>query len=549
MKKNFLRPCMLMLAIVAALLFAGCHFRGKSVFHSENYDVKLPAGTEDLRCRPATDEQMEKLESLGYQFLTPPICVAAKDKEHLNLKQLATVRFAIPKDFPKEEYYKLMGVIVNSEGPVYMIPDPDALQQGVVSFETSHFSFSGVLTPEDSVRRKEFIKRTAANGWQTGICNADLEKTLKEKLIEAADDMGLGENDLLGIAAREVLADNSLVKDAISLIDGKEPADLISEKLAAEVKARTLGYFFGKLKKNPNDEKVKEFLETHLTVKNAEDWAKQLGEGKHPVVIGYEYAHGFAVEGLKDFSIKVCPYVKTVQATAKTMEILKKFWSNNQMNELFEWYEKHADADGKMKNSLWDILDTKLAAPKANFGMTSYEIRKMFEDRIAHRNEIAKKERQLEKMITLWENNYWMLQSNAFKHTDYIQRLTMIHNLMERFRKELVKNGNIPNRRAGVTVDELLCEIVEKYLECFPDQKKFYEWIAKKGYGENKYQKTMDAIEKKVSEKEQLQEENQVEENGTTNEVSSKMATRKYTIIYCPPPPPHTLVGPDPEDE
>ena len=161
----------------------------------------------------------------------------------------------------------------------------------------------------------------------------------------------------------------------------------------------------------------------------------------------------------------------------------------------------------------------------------------MFEDRIAHRNEIAEKERQLEKMITLWENNYWMLQSNAFKHTDYVQRLTMIHNLMERFRKELVKNGNIPNRRAGVTVDELLCEIVEKYLECFPDQKKFYEWIAKKGYGENKYQKTMDAIEKKVSEKEQLQEENQVEENGTTNEVSSKMATRKYTIIYCPPPP------------
>ena len=542
MKKNFLSPCILILAMVAALLFAGCHFRGKSAFHSENYNVKLPKGTKNLRCRPATDKQMEKLESQGYQFVTPPLCVTTKDKEHVDLDRMAIVSFAIPKDFPKEEYYKLMGILVNSEGPVYMVPDPDAMERGYVSFETSHFSFSGVVTPEDEVRRREFIKRTAACGWQNDICNADLEKTLKEKLMEAADDMGLGENDLLGIAAREVLADKSVVKDALSLIDGKEPAEMISEKLEAEVKARTLGYLFGRLKKNPNDKKVKEFLEKHLTIDNAEDWATQLGEGKKPMEIAYNYAHGFAVERLKDFSVSVCPYVKTVQAAAKTMEILKKFWANNQMNEMFERYEEYADANGKMDDGTWGVISARLEATKTKFGMTSAEIRKMFEDRIANRNEIAKKERKLEKMIYLWENNYWLLQSEAFKHTDYVQRLTMIHNLMERFRNELVRNGDIPHRRAGVTVDELLCEIVEKYLSCFPNQAKFYEWIAKKGYGENKFQEDLEAFEEKVPEDEETTDEEQSQE-----EDQKWMPERKVTNIKSdlPRPPRHIFAGPD----
>ena len=246
--------------------------------------------------------------------------------------------------------------------------------------------------------------------------------------------------------------------------------------------------------------------------------------------------------------MKLCPYVKTVQATATTMEILKKFWANNQMNEMFERYEKYANPDGTMDNDTWNlVIDVRLAAAKSKFGMTSEEIRKLFEDRIAHKKEIAEKERQLEKMITLWENNYWMLQSEAFKYTEYVQRLTVIHNLMERFRKELVRNGNIPNRRAGVTVDELLCEIVEKYLECFPDQKKFYEWIAKNGYGENKFQEELKAFEEKVPEGMEGQEGEQVQDE-TGSETLLPHHRKKFVIISTPPPPPHTLVGPESDD-
>lgn len=511
---------------------SGCHHDSKNQFHGKTYDVKIPENVTGIKCQLVTEEQLKKLTAQGHQFITTPIDVTAKDSETVMFDQMVTVSFTIPEDYPKENYYRLMGVIITNEGPVYMIPDPEGIEKGLVMFETNHFCPAGAVDLDDRTRRELFIKRTAANGWQNDLCNADLEKTLKEKLMETAESIGLGENDFLGIAAREVLADNDFVKDAMSLIDGKEPAELIAEKIEAEVKNRTLGYLFGKLQKNPNNMKLKKFLETHLTVDNAESWATQLGEGKNPMSVAFKYAHGFAVKRLKDFSTTVCPYVKTVQATAKAMEIIKKFWSSNKMNEMFERYKKFAKPDGTMDDDTWNlIIDVReLAAAKSKFGMTSQEIRKMFENRIKNDKDIKKKEREVEKTVLLWEKNYWLLQSKAFKHLDYVQRLTVIHNLMERFRKELVRNGDIPHRRAGVSVDELLCEIVEKYLEFYPDQQAFYEWLTRMGYYENKFQRGMDALDNERSwwliRTDIISKDNENGEHTTTYSASESEHTR-----------------------
>lgn len=506
MKKIFHRHSLLMTMLVGALLLSGCgeddnqsHDDGLS---GKDYKLELPEGAGKVKSEPVTDEQLAEIESKVYTFITKPVYVTKDGDDNVVLDQMATVSFKIPEDYPKENYYRLMGVIITKDGPVYMIPDPDGIEKGVVSFETSHFCPVGAVDLEDQTRRKEFIKRTAANGWQNDLCNADLEKTLKEKLMETAEDIGLGKNDFLGIAARKVLADNDLVKDAMSLIDGKEPAEMISEKLEAEVKARTLGYLFGKLQKNPNNKKLKEFLETHLTVKNAEDWGTQLGEGKNPMHIAYEYSKGFATDKLKDFATTLCPYVKTIQKTALAMQIIKEFWSANEINEIYAKYSKKCKPDGTISDEEWGFILNefrRLSAPISNYGMSENEIRQMFANRFKSENDIRKKEYEVETTVSLWENNYWLLQSKAFKNLDYVQRLTQIHKLMERFRKELVRNNDIPNRRAGVTVNQLLCEIVEKYLEFHPDHEKFYAWLAKMGYSQNKFQRGMDELDSQRS--------------------------------------------------
>lgn len=505
MKTKLFRCCVFLLTIGGALFFSGCGDDNTSshedALSGKDYKLELPDGAGKVECKPVTDEQLAKIESKSYQFITKPIYVTKDGEDDVILDQMATVSFSIPEDYPKENYYRLLGVVITKDGPVYMIPNPDGIDRGVVSFETNHFCPVGAVDLDDATRREIFIKRTAANGWQNDLCNADLEKSLKEKMLEAAEDIGLGKNDFLGIAAREVLADNDLVKDVMNLIDGKEPAEMISEKLEAEIKSRTLAYLFGQLQKNPKNMKLKKYLEKHLTTDNVEDWATQLGSGKPAANVARDYIHSFAVGSLKEYATAICPYVKTIQTAAKAMEIIKKFWSSNKMNEMYERYKKHANSDGTMSDDMWNlIIDVReMAAAQSKFGMTSTEIRKMFENRMKNEKDIKKKEREVEKTLLMWENNYWLLQSKAFKNLDYIQRLTQIHKLMERFRKELVRNGDIPNRKASTSVDMLLCEIVAKYLEFHPDHEKFYAWLTKMGYYQNKFQEGMDHLDNERS--------------------------------------------------
>lgn len=66
---------------------------------------------------------------------------------------------------------------------------------------------------------------------------------------------------------------------------------------------------------------------------------------------------------------------------------------------------------------------------------------------------------------------------------------------MERFRKELVVNGDIPGRERQNSVDYTLCLIVDKYLELYPDQEQFYRWLGKKGFYRGKLKKTADGMD------------------------------------------------------
>ena len=66
---------------------------------------------------------------------------------------------------------------------------------------------------------------------------------------------------------------------------------------------------------------------------------------------------------------------------------------------------------------------------------------------------------------------------------------------MERFRKELVVNGDIPGRERQNSVDYTLCLIVDKYLELYPDQEQFYRWLGKKDFYRGKLKKTADGMD------------------------------------------------------
>ena len=512
--------------VVAALLVLTLFWKGCS---GDSYKLKLPRGAKRVKTELATKEETAQMNTSHYTFISNPVHVTQKGEEHVQLDKMAKVSFPIPKNIKKKDYINLMGVLITDDGPVYMVPDYDGIRKGVVSFETSHFCWAGATVVIDEKRRELFIERTAAGEWKANACEMDLEKTVKEKLTELGKQFYLGERDFLGIAAREVLKDNGFVKDVLDLVDSYDKGDteamaeLAKERVVDKLATKSLALLFKQLKGDyeveladvdkdrkkfkyttttmpgRNHELVTE-LEKHLGVDGMKKVGTRLGRGDHPYVVAYEFYKEIRSEKLKQFSISLIPQIKVWQTGARVMRVLKEFWTSNEMVDMYNQYAKDADSDGRMDNSAWNIFAfRRLNAAKSKYGLSEQEIRAQFEERYRRNWEIEQRKARLREIIALYEDTgrFTLLDAEIFDKMkyDYIQRLTRIHFLVERFRKELCnKNGELPYKTAGATVNEELCRIVEVYLKLYPDQQKFYKWLAKKGYYEEKFNKDYDQL-------------------------------------------------------
>ena len=476
------------------------------VFRGKDYTIAVPQGTKGIECNPLGESEADKLTSSGYNFIATPVSVTQDGDDHVELERMATVSFNIPSDISEADRLYLLGVLITDDGAQYFIPDPYGVQDGYVRFETSHFCKVGAVN-DKSKAVELFIERTAVSGWQANMSEADMKKTVKESIMDAAEDVGLGKNDFLGIAAREVFGDNEFLSEASDLIDAYDASNLTSvatEKIVESAKAKMLSVLFGKLKKIKEEggksTSLVETLEEHLTKENMETVSARLGNGDHAVDIAWDYAKSLVEDRLKDLSTKLVPQVATMQAAARAMKVIKQFWASNEMADMYETYKKYAESDGTMHNDDWNTLFFRRAnAAVSKFGLTEAEIRKQFETRYKNEIGISKRKSSIRSMIDLWETEGLMedflfshYESKTGEKMDYIQRLTRIHNLMERFRGELVKDGMINGK---MHVDRILCDVVYEYLSDYPDYAKFYKWMVENGYYEDKFKKNMDGLD------------------------------------------------------
>ena len=96
-------------------------------------------GATGLQYEALSDAEISQLQAQGYNIVGTPVRVTQDGNDHVLLSDMATVSFKIPGDVPKEQYRELVGVLITEDGPEYIIPDLDALSEGVVKFQTIHF--------------------------------------------------------------------------------------------------------------------------------------------------------------------------------------------------------------------------------------------------------------------------------------------------------------------------------------------------------------------------------------------------------------------------
>ena len=526
MKKYIYLMAFCLLAVFSQVLVSCSDDGVDEKSNANGYKVDLPSGTSGVEIEPLSDEEVNKLKAQGYKIVGTPVNVTQDGKDHVELKEMATVSFKIPEDFPKEQYNELVAVLITDEGPEYIIPDLEALSEGYVTFKTIHFCKT--FTVQDKERLNDlFAEYVAIHGWDNDLRESNFNK-LGDKLKEIADEAGLGENDLLGITMREVMGSNDYVNMTMEYINHYDKGDLkdnvisdISEKLGNDLKAKALSVLFTKLKKEPNNKAVKECLEKYLTQENMEKAGTLLGS-ENPTDVALQFAEDFAVDKLKGFTTGMVPYIKIVQAEAKAIDIFHKFWARNDMIYYYNEFEK-LQKESDNPNFNWDQLEWRIGTPKFEFGMTLEEMKEMFKNRYYDRKKINAKKAEVLKLIDLWDEEG--LLSNIDKRVedtdighariikefftktidgkvqdDYCMRLTRLHKLMERFRKELVVNGDLQKKggRAN-SIDKELASIVYQYITFYPDEEAFYKWLAKEGYINRKLEKNVDNMGEKRS--------------------------------------------------
>lgn len=509
------------------------------------FQLELPASADNLTCTLASNEQVAELNRQGIHFLTRPLSITRNGEEHVNLGRVATVQFDIPESFPKDRYDELVGILITENGPKYKIPDYYALREGVVRFETSHFCVFGAGADKAALR-KRFIEQVAVNGWGRNMNNKMMEPTWREQIKQFANDHCMGDDDLIGIALREVLKDKDIVKIGIDIVNAHDMEDatfeqrleVASENMLKVAQSKLLSYFFKKLKEEDTkkvkvmdelkSEKIGEtvykteiqkidsrrnkivgVLQDHFSVENVEKVSTFLGEdpsAEKCYIYACEYVGNFALEQWKSKVEELVPYIGHVKKMAQATEIWKKFWASTQMNDLYEQYEKLADSNhGLLDKGQWDIISRRVSTPEFLHGMTDAQIREKIEQRYLEKKEIERRIAEETKYVDMIESivdlNSPCLES---KHFDYVQRLTIVNNLIDRFYEELAdEDGDLVFYDDGYkrvysnpnTINEQLCYVVNEYFRCYPDRDAFYRWLSKNGYNYGQLKKEYDRLD------------------------------------------------------
>lgn len=512
MKKNY---TYLMIALMAAISFAFVSCSDKDDTEGTGgtggSNVVIPTGNGDVKFEPLSDAEVSALKAKGYNIVGTPVKVTQNGSEHVELNDMATVSIKIPDDFPKEQYGELVGVLISDKGSEYIFPDYAALQKGYVQFKTYHFSTAAAERNKQKLEQL-FIEGYAVNNY---IYDSRKERTseLKSKLNKAVNDvLDDNDNNLLGDVLKQVIESNDIVKGTMEYVEAYEEGTLgekavndISEKLTEEMQTRALAILIGKLKKNPDNKKVMECLEKYMTKENVEKIASNLGEATSSYDMALTYAKDFAKGKMEDYASSICPYVKLVEAEVFVIKKLIKFHNDQKIKELYKLFEKeYLTHGGNVDSGLWDTWKSQINNPESKWGMTFNEIYDLFMKRCKKQQAIDEKKEEMADMIRAWREAGLLEDYNYyFNCCDYETRLSRLHILTERFRKEMrIKlEGTYSNERDEISeINDKLAAIVRKYIELYDKNKKdknikaFYEWAIKKGYLTKKLEEDVDAL-------------------------------------------------------
>ena len=445
--KKFLALCTVLLT---GLLLFGCGKTQDTSVLSEKKDtceVSVSSDNFDKKTKIIVEEKDDHVE------------IHAEGHDDVRFDTPATISFKLDENVTDEELEKWVGVYIYGDREYYIEPDYEKLSEGILEFDTYHFSWFSKKKLSDKELADKYAHQLAAY-------EVMQEEKVKEKLssgnvlVETAnaiyEELGITDDTLRGTLVRDFVGELS------STVNG---LDTSLESDAFKKNAKLAGYGLSGLEllNAAQDGDVTGFSSIIAGVvinECCEHWndiAKNYVPGAAGSIPGALYiaiAEGNIAEASEHVAKSIVsnvPVVKYTQMTAELVDYGVNMWTDSEVELAYEAYSGKSDAAGYKETPDWDTLVVEMRGAYTqllinakkqycevnNISMSELEedkelcdklarqtensLKKQFETRKANDDKIREKEKEYQDIIKSFESEDVHLMTrgkNGFERGD-----------------------------------------------------------------------------------------------------------------------------------
>lgn len=358
--RRFLTFCTV---LITGFLLSGCQKEPDDIVLKAKKDNVLSAKTDSCKVSISSDN-FDKNTELVIEEKDGHVEVYAKGQEGVRFETPATVSFQLDEKVNDEELERWTGVYLYGDREYYVEPDYEKLSEGILEFETYHFSLFGKKKLSD----EELAAKYAG---QLATFEVMQEERVKEKLSsgnviaetanEIYEKLGITDDTLRGKLVRDFVGEFS------SAVNGLDTS-LQSDAFIKNAKLAGYGLRGAELINAAQDGDITAFSST---IANAvineccEHW-NDIAKNYVPGAVGSipEALYIALEEGnLKEASEHVAksvlsniPIVKYTQMTAELVDYGVNMWTDSEVELAYEAYSGKSDAAGYKDTPDWDTL-------------------------------------------------------------------------------------------------------------------------------------------------------------------------------------------------
>lgn len=341
--------------LILGMLLNGCgKTQGGSVMNAETdaCEVSVSADNFDKNTKIIVEEKDDHVE------------IHAKGYEAPRFDTPATVSFKLDEKVAEEDLERWTGVYTYGARDFYIEPDYEKLSEGVLEFETYHFSWFGKKKLSDA-------ELAAKYAHQLATYDVMQEERVKEKLssgnvlVETAnaiyEELGITDDTLRGTLVRDFVSELS------STVNG---LDTSLESDAFKKNAKMAGYGLSGLElvNAAQDGDVTGFssIIAGVVINECCDHWNDIAKNYVPGAIGSipealyiaieEGDIGGASEHIAKTVVSNIPVVKYTQMAAELVDYGVNMWTDSEVELAYEAYSGKSDAAGYESAPDWDTL-------------------------------------------------------------------------------------------------------------------------------------------------------------------------------------------------